>query len=196
MGLFSLFKKPDPTSDLRAVFPLLSNAIKESDRTYRGMLQIYNEEGGQANLSGKGLFKARMIGAAYVAFPLLLKWPSNDAFHTQVGNFAGALAADELTTEGSGISFSVDDARQIAPSFWAATIEALARTMKAPRFSSDPAGLLAALGPMIELGHECLSDSIGSEHYTATVRERFTPLWLMNIHANMNMVRDVEQALR
>ena len=189
-----LFGSPKP-SQIEYV-EAMGEMANEAERTYRGMLEIYNAERGTpllpssagaplATPTGQGLYKARLFGALF----MLVAY--NSSGHSQeqkleMTNIATGLALEPL--QGSGdVHLSRDEAKSFAMSYLTSTLRSMiAATNAGPLLPGAASREHKALAEHL---HNALADSIGSQWYTPEVRERFDITVQGNIAAAMNHAR-------
>jgi len=188
-----LFGRQHP--DLDAYFKAMEEMASESERTYRGMVNIYNESLHSPGFSdrprtpvepaGRGLYKARLFGALFIVYA----YSKADAGDQQLNQFTNAATGLALMTADDPNKLHLD--REEATSF---TIEWLKSTYVAILNAFDagpmvPNALREEHVALTDRLHDALSDSIRSELYTQPVRKRLEHFVQMNTAMAMNQAR-------
>lgn len=163
--------RPDKLEYLRAMTEMAS----ESERTYRGMIETYTSDvalgvlpGAPASPTGRGLYKARVFGALFMA-AAYARVAESPADAEEFVNAATGLALEPLQGPAAP-SFDRAEAAALVP-YVTRVFKAVISAYGADPFvpgSTDPAHVELA-----EPLHEALADSIGEAAYTTQVRERF-----------------------
>jgi hypothetical protein len=184
-----LFGRPAP--DNFEYVKAMAEMAAEAERTYRGMIDIYNEEVSDGILlppgplvapTGRGIYKARLFGALFMVMAYARSTQA-DSETEDLMNIATGVALEPL----QGPDEPRLD-REVAESF---TVPYLASTVRA-MIAAFNAGPLLPAQPrnehlaLAEHLHEALAESIGLESYTAEVRERFAVMVECNTGTAMN----------
>jgi hypothetical protein len=164
----------------------------ESERTYRAMIETYNSDVAlgvlaartplEVSPSPRGVFKARLFGASFIALAYA-RSSASQAENEEMVNVATGVALEPPDGEGSLV---LD--REQAQSF---TIPYLTSLLKAMQAAFKAGQLLPGMaGPehvaLADHLHDALSESIGPQNYTLAVRERFDIMVLGNTAMAMN----------
>lgn len=188
-----LFGRQHP--DFDAYFKAMEEMASEAERTYRGMIEIYNESLNSPGFSdlprtraepaGRGLYKARLFGALF----LLYAYSKADAGDQQFNEFANAATGLALMTAEDPNKLHLD--REEAKSF---TIDWLKLTYVAIVNAFDagpmiPNALREEHVALTDRLHDAVSDSIRPELYTQPVRKRLEHFVQMNTAMAMNQAR-------
>lgn len=167
----------------------------ESERTYRGMVEIYNSDVELGVLavpsastvlpSGRGIYKARLFGAMFMVMAYV-KSAHSQQENEEMMNIATGVAMEPL--QGQGVPrLDREEAKSFAMAYLISTFRAMTAAFGAgPLFpgSARPEHLTLA-----DQLHDALAESIGRENYTMKVRERFDVLVQGNTATAMNHAR-------
>ena len=173
----------------------MEEMAEESERTHRGMVQIYNEDVAVGILSapnrnqttlvptGRGIYKARLFGALFIAHAYTVSRHSQDEV-TQMISIATALALKPLV-DAPEPTFTRDDARALIQPYLWPTLKAITAAFKAGPIVAPTQYRNEHLALADKL-HDALAESIGRSHYTEEVKERFDTMIMGNVHAAMS----------
>lgn len=178
-----LFGRREP--DLEAYLSAMIEMADEGERTHRGTIATYNGDvelgllsGPEAAASGRGLYMARLFGASHIAVAYA-KAGGSEA--KDFLNAATGLALEPLQEPGPE-HISRGEATEIAGDWLLSLIPLLGDALDEGPFS--PGSTSSAFIALTDVLHGVVSESIGSEHYTAEVRERFSVAVQGNVAAS------------
>ncbi len=187
-----LFGRQKP--DKMEYFKALAEMAAESERTYRGMIKIYNSdvEIGMLSVSGsvvlptgRGIYKARLFGSLFMV-TAYVKSTHSQAENEEMMNLATGVALEPL--QGQGVPrLDREEAKSFTTSYLTSTFKAMIAAFGTGPFmpgSAEPEHLTLA-----DHLHDALAESIGTDHYTAEVRERFAVMVQGNTAMAMNHAR-------
>jgi hypothetical protein len=184
-------QRPDNIEYIEA----MAEMAAESERTYRGMIEIYNEKVALGMLpaefpskivpSGRGIYKARLFGALFMVMAYLRSGHS-EAENWEMMNLATGLALEPL--RGQGMSrLTQDEAKSFTTAYLTSALKAMTAAFAAGPFLPESAKREhLALADHL---HDALAESIGTENYTTDVRERFAVPVQGNTAMAMNHAR-------
>lgn len=190
----SLFKKlfgraaPNKIEYVRA----MAEMAAESERTYRGMIETYNSDVQLGLLSapssptvsptGLGIYKARLFGALFMVMAYV-KSTQSQAEREEMMNIATGVALEPLQGQREP-HLDREEAKSFTMPYLTSTFKAMVAAFRAGPFLPDSAQQEhVALADHL---HEALAESIGPEHYTTEVRERFDVMVQGNAAIAMN----------
>ena len=154
---------------------------EESDRTHRGMVEVYTSEVEAGLLSsptdqlptgpkGRGLFKARFFAALCMVVAYGFASVGDESGIDKLLQAASGLSIEPLM-EGGDVHLSRNEAEPIASSYVSHTMPLITKAInQAP---VTPQTSSAEFDALAEQLHEALADSIGTENYTSEVRNWF-----------------------
>ena len=168
----------------------------ESERTYRGMIEIYNEEIEEGLISappdasaveptGAGIYKARVFGSLFIVLAYARSGHSVEEIEEMM-NIATGVALKSLQGEGD-VYFDREEARQFTPTYVVPVFKSVLAAFKA-----GPVLPKAMTPEHITLSnhlHDALIESVGAERYTPEVQERFDHVVRGNAGLAMNQAR-------
>lgn len=191
MGLFKrLFglQRPDKMEYVQA----MAEMAREAERTYRGMIATYNQDihlgllaaPSKAPLgpTGRGVYKARLFGALFMAMAYARSGPSQQEVEEMV-NVATGVALESLQGS-SDIRVSREEAKALTMPYLTSVMKAMIAAFNAGTFLPGTAGPEHIA--LTEHLHDALAESIGRERYTAEVRERFAAILYGNVAMALN----------
>lgn len=162
----------------------MADMADESGRTHRGMVGIYLKEVDEGVLpnpshqlpdgpSGKGLFKARLFGALFMVAAHKCVFENKDQLETLL-DISFEMAIKPIIDDDS-FDFNRQDANQIFASYTKHTLRSILKSLSNTPISpeSDLTSISSDFDFLCDQLHDALSDSIGSEIYTAKVEEKF-----------------------
>jgi hypothetical protein len=176
-------------------FQAMVEMAGESQRTYGAMIEIYNSDvalgvlaartGSAVSPSPRGVYKARLFGASFLAFAHA-RSSASQAEKEEMVNVATGVA---LAPPGSEGSLVLD--RTEAQSF---SIYYLTSLLKAIQAAFKAGQLLPGMArpehtALADYLHDALSESIGPQNYTPAVHERFDIMVLGNTALAMSHAR-------
>lgn len=168
----------------------------ESERTYRGMIDAYNSDvelgllsrssGTSAVPTGRGIYKARLFGALFMVVAYTKSVAQSQAESEEMLNMATGVALEPLQGPG-GPRLDREEAKSFTLAYLTSTFEAMVAAFDAgPLLPSSAQRQHLVLADHL---HDALTESIGAQHYTAEVRERFTVMVQGNTAMAMNHAR-------
>ena len=173
----------------------MEEMASESERTYRGMIDLYNSEveagmlsapsGSIVTPTGRGIYKARLFGAMFMSLAYA-KATQSQAEGLEMFNIASGVAVKPLLGQSAPRL-----GREEAKSFTMDYVISATKAMVAA-FEAGPLVPGAAQQGHIALAnhlHDALVESFGVEGYTTEIRERFTILVEANTAMAMNHAR-------
>ena len=191
----SFFKKLFSTKkpNVEAYITAMHEMADESERTYRGMVQIYNQDSSVGMFdvpskcsdvfpSGQGLYKARLFGALFMVHAYTVSGHTREEVHQMV-NLATGIALFSLV-DSKEVSFSRNEAKALIESFLWPTLKAITAAFKAGPVSPMSPISTVHVG-LADFLHEALIDTIGVDCYSSQVRERFQTPVIGNVSAAM-----------
>jgi len=171
----------------------MAEMANESERTHRGMIDVYNidiESGLLKTLSrhtasptGRGIFKARVFGAAFIALAFSKSAAKNVEEVEVMFRLTTGVGLDSLQGS-SEVRLDRLEATSFAIEYLARLVKDLDRAFKAEPFvpgAANPEYLA-----LCEHLHDALAESIGFERYSDVVKERFAVMIQGNAGLAMN----------
>ncbi len=177
--------KPDEHEYIRAMVEMAA----ESERTHRGMVNLYNSDVELGTLSapstlatvtptGRGVYKARLFGALFIVYAYAESGHA-EANVNEMVNVATGVALEPLVG-GAEPSLDRDEAKSFSMAYLKPTLKAIiAATRAGPLLPGDVSDEHDTLADQL---HEALAESIGIDFYTPEVRDRFA----LNIMGNLS----------
>ena len=180
--------KPDKHEYVQAMVEMAA----ESERTHRGMINLYNAdiELGLMSVPStsaaiiptvRGIYKARLFGALFIAYAYA-KSGHADADVNEMVNVATGVMLEPLVGGGEP-SLDRDEAKSFAMAYLKPTLKAIIAAFKAGPLL--PGRLTEEHNTLADQLHEALAESIGVDFYTPEVREHFAIAILGNVTAAM-----------
>lgn len=175
----------------------MTEMANESERTHRGMIEIYNEEVEEGRLlsarpgasavepTGAGIYKARLFGSLFIVMAYARSGHSVEEYEEMM-NIATGVALDSLQGEGD-VYFDREEAREFTSTYLVPAFKSVLAAFKA-----GPVLPGAETAEHITLSnhlHDALIESIGPERYTPEVQERFDHVVRGNAALAMNQAR-------
>ena len=150
----------------------------ESERVYRNMIDIFNEDREMGILSGKkatiswlGIYKVRLLAATYSLFIFINKWGSEEEKISELINIATGVAVSSL--HHSDIEYDRDKANEISISFIRSCLRAIKIEFQAGPSMPSKNFYTEGFQKLEEITHDALSESIGKTNYNSKTEERF-----------------------
>ena len=172
---------------LKDFLPSIEEYVKEADRVYRNLIDIYSKEYLPAIPNGKGLFIVRLIFSFFWPYAFFRLFPNKDKEFMDMFHVASGSAMTDLVNSNSFPSFSREEAKEIAPDLLKTVIAALTDEFK--NGPSKPNALTKGFEKILGIYHDALRETIGTEHYTTDVKNRFEHLIISNIGMSINNIR-------
>jgi hypothetical protein len=187
--LFGRRSQPDKFAYAQAMEEMAS----EAERTYRGMLKVYNDDvaagllprtagAAAAAPTGRGVYKARLFAALFMAYAFARSGASAGDGEEMM-NIASGVAMKSVQGPGEP-SLARSEAANFTVDFIKAVFPAIDRAMRAgPGLPGAPSTELQTLAGHL---HDALAASIGRQRYTDAVRDRFDVMIQANVATVMN----------
>jgi len=193
MSFFGKLFSRRPQPDKGAYAQAMEEMANEAERTHRGMVSVYNNEVAAGLLpptigdaaaapTGRGVYKARLFGALFMAYAFARSGAS-ESDRQDIMNVASGFAM--MSVQGpEEPSLARSEAAHFTIDFIKAVLPAIDRAMRnGPGMPGSPSVDLNALADHL---HDALAESIGQRRYTDAVRVRFAVAVQANVMAAMN----------
>lgn len=177
---------PDKIEYLRA----MAEMAAESEQTYRGMIKTYNSDvqlgllpaAPTAAPTGRGIYKARLFGALFIVMAYV-KSTQSQADSEEMMNVATGVALQPPDGQHEP-RLDREEAKTFTMPYLISTFKAMVKALNAGPFLPNSAHKEHVV--LADHLHDALAESIGLEHYTAEVRERFAVMVQANTAMAMN----------
>lgn len=183
------------TPDKLEYMKAMAEMAAESERTYRGMIDTYNSDvelgllsasaGSNVSPTGRGIYKARLFGALFMVVAYV-KSTQSQVEGEEMMNVATGVALEPLQGQGE-VRLAREEAKLFTMPYCISAFKAMAAAFNAgPLLPGSAKQEHLALADHL---HDALTESIGSTHYTAEVRERFAVMVQANTAMAINHAR-------
>jgi hypothetical protein len=96
---------------------IADDVLCEDERVYRNQVRIFCDDVRTVSVSGRGLFKARLLGSCFLIYAFAQRWQSQPAeVHGMIQALSGAAVSPLLESTASP-SYSLAEARELGEPF-------------------------------------------------------------------------------
>ena len=175
---------------------LMQEMADESERVHRNMVELYNKEVGNGMLEGtesepswRGIFKTRFLATMYSLFMFNNKWSKqNKKKMMELVNIASGIAIYSLHDSGS--EYERNEAKELVTPFVRKSLLAIKNEFTSGPSKPSENYYTDGFKKLMEISHDALSESIGTENYTQEVKDRFNLTLISGVTSSLRVTVD------